>query len=749
MKYPVSMRKSFVFPISLGLALILIMSFIYVGTIGSKKTYMGEMIHHDISAPLSSMYAQPVAPFDKEAKPGFENGEAPEKEGEGKSAEEARGKTVPQLPGLPAQVDAVSQSRKFGSKVANGPKMPVGSSSWNGVGAGNYAPPDTSMDVSATEILQVTNVQIQGWNKAGNVVLSKRPTNSIFSGFGGLCASTNDGDATVVYDRQNLRWIVSQFAISGANGSSVPYLQCVAVSSTSSILGSWNRYSFAYSVFPDYPKLSVWPGTYYTTFNGFGATGRSFSGAIICGYDQAAMLIGAAVAKQACQTLTGDYSILVAGVEGSNGPPANTPAYALSLGSTSSLNSYRLNVDWSNSSPTLSVTGPAAVSVSPYAKACSGGACVTQSGTTNKLDSLGDRLMYRYVYRNLGTRSSLLATHSVTSNSYSAIRWYEFTDAQSTSTSTPTVYQQGTFDGTDSKHRWMPSISSDRLGNIAIGYSISSSSMFPSIAIAGRLATDILGTFPQGESIIFSGLGSQTGTLTRWGDYAATVTDPADDCTFWTSTEYQPANGSFNWATRILSFKYPSCPATSQTISSIAISPALANVKVGNTQQFSAVALDSNGQALTTQPTFSWTKTSGVGSIDTNGLFSAENSTGGAVISVSGGGLTASTSVTVVPIISLSASPASVIVTKGSRSSTTINITRTATTEPISFFNSTLPNGVTISYSLNPATGNSLTVTIAATKSAKTGNFNLVLNATINGSSPAVNTAITIPVKIQ
>jgi len=35
--------------------------------------------------------------------------------------------------------------------------------------------------------------------------------------------------------------------------------------------------------------------------------------------------------------------------------------------------------------------------------------------------------------------------------------------------------------------------------------------------------------------------------------------DPVDDCTFFYTSEYLKANGTFNWSTRIASFKLPNC----------------------------------------------------------------------------------------------------------------------------------------------------------------------------------------------
>jgi hypothetical protein len=104
----------------------------------------------------------------------------------------------------------------------------------------------------------------------------------------------------------------------------------------------------------------------------------------------------------------------------------------------------------------------------------------------------------------------------------------------------------------------MGSIAMDKVGNMALGYSASSSSIFPSIRYTGRLVTDPLGTM-QTENTIKAGGGSQLKNLNRWGDYSSMAVDPADDCTFWYTTEYLKANGTFNWSTQIASFKFPSC----------------------------------------------------------------------------------------------------------------------------------------------------------------------------------------------
>src|SRR4029078_8118631 len=144
---------------------------------------------------------------------------------------------------------------------------------------------------------------------------------------------------------------------------------------------------------------------------------------------------------------------------------------------------------------------------------------------------------------------------SVSAGSVSGVRWFELRNV----TNGPvTVFQESTYQP-DSTWRWMGSAAMDRDGNIAIGYSASSATIFPQLRYAGRLATDPANVLGQGEATLFSGTGSQTGTNSRWGDYSALTVDPVDDCTFWFTSEYYVTTGQFNWRTRIASFKFPTC----------------------------------------------------------------------------------------------------------------------------------------------------------------------------------------------
>src|SRR5205823_12021110 len=159
--------------------------------------------------------------------------------------------------------------------------------------------------------------------------------------------------------------------------------------------------------------------------------------------------------------------------------------------------------------------------------------CVPQAGEAFQLDAIGDRLMYRLAYRNFGDHESLVLNHTVVANATTGQmgpRWYEVRDPGGT----PQIFQQSTFGPTgptDLLYRWMSSVAMDRAGNMAIGYSTSSNASFPSIAYAGRLATDPVNTLAQGEAQLFAGTSPQhSAVLGRWGDYTDMTVDPVDDC---------------------------------------------------------------------------------------------------------------------------------------------------------------------------------------------------------------------------
>ena len=428
-----------------------------------------------------------------------------------------------------------------------------------GVGDGDYsfvpnaAPPDTNGAIGATQYVQWVNESFAVFDKAGNKVYGPVNGNTLWKGFGGGCEANNDGDPIVKWDNAGQRWVMMQFSV-----TTTPYLQCVAVSTTADATGGWNRYAFTYSDFPDYPKAGVWSNAYFVTFNMFRG-GTTFSGARVCAYDRTAMLAGLPATQQCTQLSTSFGGLLPADPDGASTIAAGAPNYLMNFTGGTTLNLWKYRVDFTNPANST-FTGPTAIPVNGFTAACSGGTCIPQGGTSNALDSLADRLMYRLAYRKFADgHESLLVTHSVNATDatrrkpHTAVRWYELHLAGGTAS----VYQQGTYQP-DALSRWMGSAAFDKLGNIAVGYSTSSASTFPSIAVSTRAPADLLGTLSN-ELVVKAGGGSQTGNLHRWGDYSSMVVDPVDDCTFWYTTEYLKASGSFNWSTWISSFKVNGC----------------------------------------------------------------------------------------------------------------------------------------------------------------------------------------------
>jgi len=478
-------------------------------------------------------------------------------------------KRIPLPPGLtPLAEDPVRQT------AAVGHFTPPVTLSFEGLGNGQYgfsvtgAPPDTNGTVGATQYVQWVNTSFAIFNKSTGALISG-PTagNTIWSGFGGGCQANNDGDPVVLYDKLANRWVFSQFSV-----TTTPYLQCIAVSTTSDATGTYNRYSFQYSNFDDYPKMGVWPDAYYETFNMF--NGNTFVGADACAYDRNAMLNGTTATQVCFQQGSSVGGLLPSDLDGTTAPPAGSPNYMLYFG-TNNLNLYKFHVDFATPSNST-FTGPTVINVAAFNALCNGGTCVPQPSVTQQLDSLADRLMYRLAYRNFGNHESLVVNHSVTAGSSGGVRWYEIQNPNGT----PVLAQQSTF-APDSSYRWMGSIAMDHVGDMALGYSVSAaSSVFPSVRFTGRVPTDPANTM-EAEVNIVSGAGSQNGNLSRWGDYSAMQVDPVDDCTFWFTEEYMKTTGSFNWNTRIANFKFPGCSTTSTPDFTVSASPSSLTITQG------------------------------------------------------------------------------------------------------------------------------------------------------------------------
>jgi hypothetical protein len=420
-----------------------------------------------------------------------------------------------------------------------------------------FVPPDTNGAVGAKQFVQMVNVTISVYSKSGGLQLGPVLIHTLWTGFGGLCEFgggppdfTDGGDPVVLYDHLANRWLVSQLQY---DSTFTHNAECVAVSTSSDATGSYNRYEFDFSpLFPDYPKFAVWPDAYYNSVNIF--SGNKFLGADACALDRNAMLTGSSANMICFQQATSVSSLLPSDLDGSTLPPSGSPNYFVGLVDSTDLNLFEFHVDFAN--PQNSTFTGMLVPVAAFNEICARAitlACVPEPPPGGKLDGLSDRVMFRLAYRNFGDHESLVVNHTVAGGPLAAVRWYEIRSPGAG----PFIYQQDTLYDPNINF-WLGSIAMDKNGDIALGFSASSRSLFPSIYVGGRAATDPLDAV-SGPLIITNGTGAQFNSFNRWGDYSSMSIDPTDDCTFWYTNEYYQTTSSFNWHTRVASFKFNSC----------------------------------------------------------------------------------------------------------------------------------------------------------------------------------------------
>jgi Kelch motif len=441
-------------------------------------------------------------------------------------------------------------------------------------------PSDSEGDVGPNHYIEAINETIQIYDKSGNTLSGPTSYNSFFSGLTGTpCTNANDGDPYVIYDRFADRWLISDFAFPSFPGSS--FWQCIGVSQTGDpVHGGW--FLYAVQIDPahptylgDYPKFALWndggtQNAYFFTVNTFSSP-TTFTGVHVYALDRASMLMGnpanAISFGLTANDVGASYSFVAATAKG-NPPPTGRDEMVLAIDSpaTGGVNLTQVHarffhVDFANpANSTFGVgaghTPNAEITVNGFVDAFTNTTTdlVPQSGTSTKLDTLGDKIMTPVVYQNLAGTESLWADSTVCTDANctgpTGVRWYQF-DVTSGNFPATAVQQQTWTNTTDGLWRWMPSIAVDQSGDTVIGYSTSSTTIFPSIRYAGRLTNDPPSNLAQGEAVMFAGVGFHSGP--RWGDYTRTEVDPSDGMSFYHINQYAQSG---IWHTRVGKFNF-------------------------------------------------------------------------------------------------------------------------------------------------------------------------------------------------
>jgi hypothetical protein len=520
---------------------------------GYGQVTVGTSLHHDQSQPLREL-APVTTP--RHGEPGTFPVPRGSRSSQGTPLQPMPAQPVPDPISSQAGQESVSPQEVNGG---TGVATTLGIFNLAGVGEffngpnGSFTPPTTPSDatgaVGTTQYFQWVDEAYAIFSKAtGQTLVGPMPGNALWAGFGGACEADNDGQPTVNFDKLASRWVVSQYAMS----SGAPYLQCVAVSVTDDATGTWNRYSFEisdaeYAWVNRDATLGVWPDAYYMAFDMY--AGTTFEGPKFCALQRSNMLAGQSAAIQCIQLGTENVGAIVSDLDSSTPPPTGAPAYfAADDLSSYNLDFWKFHVDWDDSqNTTLSL--PILLPQNTFTIDCPR-ACIEQPNGY-LLQPYGSLITGRMPYRNYGDHQSLVAAENI--NLITGIQFYEIRIASGGDLS---IYQQGEFQPDRSNYRFNPSIATDQAGNIAIGYNLSSAQTFPSQYAASRAPGDPAGTLGN-ETLLNPGNGSQTTAI--WDSRSSLTVDPIDDCTYYYTQQYQPMDGTNNWATQIEDFTLAGC----------------------------------------------------------------------------------------------------------------------------------------------------------------------------------------------
>jgi len=426
-----------------------------------------------------------------------------------------------------------------------------------GMGYTYVNPADPSLCVGPNHIIQMINggsgAYLKIFSKTGTTLLAQKYMDAI-TGKGGL------GDPIALYDQLEDRYVITEFANQAETGSEG---LVVAVSQTNDPTGSWNVYYFSTgTVFPDYPKFSVWHDAYYATTNNFTS---SYVGSSVFAFDKAAMISGstsATMVKVDVGNATKHFSMCPVTLQGTSKPSGggliaymHDDAWTSSTADRDSIGLFEFRVNFTTPASSKVVFAASLATAAYNSDICTGTReqCVTQSGSTVKLESLNIRVMNQPVYRNFTDYEGIVLCHVVNNGSSVTVpRWYEL----KRSTGNWSINQQGTYTP-DGSHRWLPAVCYNKNGDIAMAYNISGSTLTPGIRYTGRKVCDTAGLMTYTETTVIAG--TTANGSTRFGDYNHLVIDPSDDLTFWFTAMH---NSSSTWSTRIAAFKLPACNST-------------------------------------------------------------------------------------------------------------------------------------------------------------------------------------------
>src|SRR5256712_377344 len=641
-------------------------------------------------------------------------------------------------------------------------------------------PPDGAIAVSPTYIVEAVNDGLSVWTKTydatgqlssvTNVVSAA--SLDVFFGHNPNCYTGANhvfglvSDPSLDYDAAHDRFMLSMisfdrfFLISSL---------CVAVTTTGDPSGTWFVYAFniqpAFNSLLDFPRaVTGSDGQIYVTGNlfTFDVLGNPvFQNARAYAFKASDMYVGSATTGRvvtvghdpqtgaAADSLTPARAVGVAGM------------YFVSASNAASTGSVITLWRWTDPFGSNAFTRRGWVTVSPYAQppsalqprafppgvsdcAQSGALCITTNDARN---------LAAYWSNN-----TVWATHTIgcaqAGTPVACVQWYQLSGLDGT----PALMQQGIVDaGSPGQYRYFPSLAVDQNGNVALAYAHSSATDY-----AGIRDTTIAGGV-QGPEVTVKA-GEATIEESRYGDYAATAVDPHDNLTIGHVEEYaKNLSGVLlptGWGTWVSAIQIAAAPPPTGDFSIAATPTAPAPILPGGSQSYVVTVEALSGFTGTVSLSVSGLPAGASGSLSPSAVAAPGTSTlnvvtraatpGGTyalTITAISGGLTHTTTVTLaVQDFSISVSPSSRTVSRGSSTSyaVTVNVIN-GFGSPVTFTSLTgVPRGVT--YSPNPLStaGAALTLTTSARRSPPQRTYVLTITATGAGMARSATFRLTV-----
>lgn len=461
-------------------------------------------------------------------------------------------------------------------------------SNWEGLKS-KYLRSDNNIAVGPNHVVQMINSAlfssyIRVWNKTGDILINK-------ANMYDLVGEPDYGDPNIIYDEKADRWVIT-FLYSDSDARLI-----IMASVTNDPTGEWYYYDFETTGgFPDYEKVAVWGNSYVVTTAQANPNVYLLNRESILNGTGASPVIKFLIPKfknigwQAASPVQQTGSIDLP-----EGEPAIIwrvwdnwwhPPYS----AVDQLELFELDIDWATPLA-ATMTGPIALPIEVYNSNLCGinsNTCLEQPGTTVRLWPLSNFITDKSKYMNFGDYQSIVGVHVCRVNEAGTAgqRWYELRKYPGGEWY---VYQQGTYSPT-ADHRFIGSISINEDGTIALGYNITSSSVYPGMRMTGRAVCDPINLMTAPEAISKNGTASNK-TL-DYGDYNSLVTDPVDG-SFWFSGQYNVSN---KWSSNVVHFTVDGCldekslPLQSTSLSDLTISPIPASNLI-------TVGLQSDGQS--------------------------------------------------------------------------------------------------------------------------------------------------------